>query len=69
MKRYKIDIEITYAGGIYDGDEYHELRVRESENGDWIKASDIKELTEKSEKLESKIKRMQAYIDKLEGRA
>lgn len=62
MKTYKIDIEVSYGGGIYDGDEYHDLRVREDKKGEWVKLSDVK-------KLESKMARMQARIDKLEGRA
>jgi len=69
MKRYNIDIEVSYGRGIYDGDEYHDLRIREHETGEWIKASDVAQLQANTEKLESKIERMQKYIDKLEGRS
>lgn len=61
MKRFKIDIEITYGTGYYDGDEYSDLRVKEDKNGDWCKAKDVG-------KLLDRVKRMQARIDKLEGR-
>lgn len=69
MRRYNIDIEVTYAGGIYDGDEYHDLRIRENEDGEWVRASDVEQIDANTKKLESKIERMQAYIDKLEGRS
>lgn len=69
MKRYNIDIETTYGRGIYDGDEYHDLRIRENDAGEWVKASEAEHLETKNSKLESKIERMQAYIDKLEGQA
>lgn len=39
MKRYKIDIETTYGRGMYDGDEYSTLRVREEKDGEWVKAT------------------------------
>lgn len=69
MKRYKIDIETSYGRGMYDGDEYHDLRIRENEAGEWIKASDVEQIDAKTKKLESKIERMQAYINKIEGRS
>jgi hypothetical protein len=61
LKRHTVKIETSYAGGIYDGDEYHDLVSYEDETGRWVLAKDV-------EKLEDKIKRMQKRIDKLEGR-
>lgn len=69
MKRYSIDIETTYGRGIFDGDQYSDLRIRENETGEWIKACDVESLESKNAKLESKIERMQAYINKIEGRS
>lgn len=62
MKRYHIDIEVSYGTGYYDGDEYSDLRIRENKQGEWVKHSDVK-------KLQSRIERMQKRIDKLEGRS
>jgi hypothetical protein len=62
MKRYDIDIETTYGRGMYDGDEYSTLRIREGENGEWVKASE-------AEKMKDQIYRMQKRIDALEGRS
>lgn len=65
MDRYKIDIEVTYGTGYYDGDEYHDLRVRKDETGDWVRFSDVqKEL----DRLKDKTRRMQKRIDQHEGR-
>lgn len=62
MKRYDIDIETTYGHGMYDGDEYSTLRIREGEKGQWVKASE-------AEKMKDRIYRMQKRIDDLEGRS
>lgn len=62
MKFYDIDIETSYGSGIYDGDKYSDLRVRERKAGEWVKAKDAL-------KLQERIDRMQKRIDKLEGRA
>lgn len=61
MKRYKIDIETTYGRGMYDGDEYSELRVREEKDGEWVKATE-------AEKMKDQIFRMQKKIDELMSR-
>lgn len=65
MKRYKIYIERTYGTGWYDGDEYADLEIRESPDGSWYKVSDVDKLLAKQK---DKMQRMQARIDKLEGR-
>lgn len=65
MDRYKIVIEVTYAGGMYDGDEYHDLRTRKDENGDWVRYSDVKK---ELDRLKDKTHRMQKRIDQHEGR-
>lgn len=56
MKRYNIDIEKAYGRGIYDGDEYSTLRVREEKNGEWVKAAE-------AEKMKEQIFQMQQKID------
>lgn len=61
MKRYNIDIEISYGTGLYDGDEYADIRIRDDKDGEWVKAIDVDQLI-------SKIKRMQKRIDEHEGR-
>lgn len=66
MKRYKIYIEKTYGTGWYDGDEYSELEIRESEDGTWYRVSDV---NDHLAKLKDKVYRMQKRIDKLEGRS
>lgn len=66
MKRFKIDIETSYGRGIYDGDVYSDLRIRPDEKGDWVDAVDA---FNEIDKMKHRIKRMQKYIDKLEGRS
>lgn len=66
MDRYKIDIEVSYGSGWYDGDEYHDLRTQKDENGDWVRYSDVKK---ELDRLKDKTRRMQKRIDQHEGRA
>lgn len=65
MNRYNIDIEVSYGSGWYDGDEYHDLRVREDKNGDWVR---FREVQAELDRMKAKIRRMQKRIDKHEGR-
>jgi hypothetical protein len=67
LKQYNIDIERYYGTGLYDGEEYADLRVREvPHDGEWVKSKDYKKYCDK---LQKKTNRMQKRIDKLEGRA
>lgn len=61
MKRYSVEMDVEYGRGIYDGEKYHRLEERICSTGKWV-------MYEDAEFLEKRIKRMQARIDRLEGR-
>lgn len=61
MKRFNVKLETEYGMGYYDGEVYTNLVVTESKTGQYTLSKD-------TDKLLSKIKRMQRRIDQLQGR-
>ena len=60
MKRYNVRI-YTWAESWCES-EFSELQVNENKAGEWVKATE-------AIKLQHRIERMQARLDKLEGRS
>lgn len=64
-RKYNPTVKTEYGRGMYDGDEYHDAVMEESEHGKWVK---LETYNDETARLRAQIDRLNKHVHVLQDK-